>query len=629
MSDDALYAKMMAATAKANAAVAARLPLSDQADFDAAAKGRIADAPSGVMNAAGRPAWDLGQYAFLESDAPATVNPSLWRMGQLNTIGGLFEVADGVWQARACDYANMTVIRGETGWILIDPLMTVETSAAALAMVNEMLGARPVSAILVTHTHPDHFGGIRGVADADNPPPIYAPEGFTEFAASEGILGGNLMARRATYQFGLTLPQGPEGTIDGGIGKSPAKGRRTFLPPSETISRTGEERVIDGVRFVFQMASGTEAPAEFTFLLPDHRVLCMAEVCTQTQHNLVPPRGAEVRDARLWAKVIDEAITLFGDRADTLINCHNWPVFGAEAMRRFLAEQRDAYKYLHDQTLRLANLGYTPNEIAAMIEEPDWWRETFHARGYYGSLTFNARAVYQRYFGTYDGNPVNLNPLPPAVLGRHMVDAVGGAEAVMATARGAMGRDELQWAATLLSHLVFAGEGGPETHTKARALLAETFRHLGYREESGIMRNVYLMGAKDLVEGVQPLPMAGGRNEDLAASLTLEDWLDAYALRLNPERARGVEMAVALTVDDVTATVRVARQVENTAPGAGHDAEAHLTISLITLEAVTSGAMSLEEALESDAKVAGDQDALVRWLSLHDRFEMWFELAAP
>lgn len=629
---DSLSSTLSQATKSFNTNISEMLPLDQKKDIEAATRGRIANLPNDPVLAAGnRKAWDIKEFDFLQARPADTVNPSLWRMAQLNTVSGLFEVTDGVWQARAFDYANMTVIRGNTGWIIVDPLMSVETSAAAMKVVNQTLGERPISAVILTHTHPDHFAGISGVIDATTPPPIYAPAKFMDYAASEGVIGGNHTSRRAIYQFGIVLSPGEKGLVDGGIGKTVSKGQRTFVAPSKFVDEDDTDRSIDGVRFKFMMASGTEAPAEFTFLLPDHKVLCMAEVCTQTMHNLMPPRGAQVRDALLWARCIDKALTLFSDQADILINCHNWPVFGRNELKLFLEEQRDIYKYTHDQTLRMANIGLTPLEIADEIQEPDWLSEKFHSRGYYGTLKFNSRAVYQRYFGFFDGNPVNLDPLPPEKMAKRFVDAVGGHSAAVDIATQAIENDDLQWAATILSYLVFSDK----ENQGYRGLLALVFRHIGFREESGIMRNFYLTGALELEDGVKPVPMAGGRNADLAATLSVTDWFDAFALRLNPEKASGLTLQIDFLVDGKKVSLSVERQTEfarifddmqepnDKIP----DATVEVTIPL--LERLSAGEISVNQMEKEGAIITGNKNLLSNWIDLHDKFDMWFNVVTP
>ena len=606
-----------AQTKAANATVANRLPL-DRSDAERdASRGWLASLKGPVLRADGGVAWDPAWFDFLQGECPDTANPSLWRHAQLNAKHGLFEVTEGVWQARGCDYANMTIIRGDTGWILVDPLMTRESSAAALNLVNETLGTRPVSAVLVTHTHPDHFAGLRGVT-SDNPP-IYAPEHFMDYAAAEGVMGGNHTSRRAVDQFGIALPISPIGMIDGGIGKTVARGSRGFVEPTEYISKTGEKRVIDGVNFEFLRASGTEAPAEFTFLLPDHKVLCMAEVCTQTMHNVLTPRGAEVRDSLLWARVIDEALCLYESRTDILINSHNWPIWGHDDVAQFMLEQRDLYKYTHDQTLRLANHGLGPDEIAAAIEEPNFLSNALHARGYYGTLAFNARATYQKYYGFFDGRPISLNPLPPVELGNHFVDALGGVEKVLDLATKAVSKDQLQWAATLLNHAVFAGEG------RAKAPLADVYRNMAYREESAIMRNIFLAGAQELEQGSPRLQGAGGRNSDLAATLSLKDWFDAMAVRLNSDKALGVELSLRFSVDGRAVTVGVARQTEFARiDDTTSDVDCVVSIKHADLETLANGTLN-----QDDLDITGNRQTLSQWLDLHDTFDLWFNVATP
>ena len=624
------------ATQAHNKAVSETLPLEDQQAFEDAKRGWLASFPEGgIKRSDGGTVWDIGWFDFQNEACPDSVNPSLWRHAQLNNIHGLFEVCEGVWQARACDYANMTIIRGETGWIIVDPLVANETAAAALALVNNTLGEQPVSAVLVTHCHPDHFAGIRGVV-GENPeqfPPIYVPENFTEAAASEGIMAGYAMFRRSMYQFGVGLPPSPTGKVDGGIGKMPAQGTRSFAAPSDFIGKTGETRTIDGVKFEFQMASGTEAPAEFTFFLPEHKFLCMAEVCTQTMHNLLPPRGAQARDALLWANVIDEALVLFGDKVDVLANSHNWPVWENVAIQEYLSEQRDIYKYTHDQTLRLVNLGHTPNEIAALLEEPEWLSKCFHARGYYGSLSFNARAIYQRYLGFYDGRPVNLNPLPPTELATHYVEALGGVDRIIELAKTAIENDDLQWASTLLNHIIFASKDSDDLMNEAKSLLASVYRNQGFRCESSIMRNVYLKGALELEQGVQPLASFGaGRNKDLAVALGLDDWFNIIAVRLNPERALGVNLAIRFHVGERLARVEVNRQTENVRIGEAAkvgDVDATVYLSLEQLEKLSNNALDFNSAEAKGINIEGNHNIVQQWIELHDDFDLWFNIVTP
>ena len=407
------------------------------------------------------------------------------------------------------------------------------------------------------------------------------------------------------------MPWGPQGLGDGGIGETPGRGTRGFAPPSEIITPTGETREIDGVTFEFLMASGTEAPAEFAFYLPEQRVLCMAEVTCQTLHNLLPPRGAEVRDARLWARCIDEAVTLFADRTDVLINCHNWPVWGRDAARQMLEEQRDLYKYIHDQTLRMANLGLGPDAIAAQITPPDWTESKAHGRGFYGDLAFNARATYQRYFGFYDGNPVHLGTLAPDERAARTVKAMGGPHAVLAQAQEAIAKDALQWASELLHHLIRT----PDSPAEAQALLADVHANLGYRQQSGIFRNAHLRAAQELRNGIQPLQAAGGRNAQLAEHLSLTDWFDAMALRLNPERAK--DMDLTFEVEGTPVHVSIRRQTEFARIDArGGDV---IPVTRAQLEGLATGQLD-PHTFPHGAKLAA-------YLSQHDSFAMWFPLA--
>ena len=620
-------------TVAANAKVAQSLPLADQSDFEKARKGLIASIDGPIETDDGRTVMDPGAFAFLDGPAADTVNPSLWRQGQLNAIHGLFEVTDGIYQVRGYDISLMTVIRGETGWIIVDCLISIETARAALKLAMDHLGERPISAVLITHTHADHFGGSRGVLTddmiADGDIPIIVPEGFTRYSVSEAVLAGNQMARRAMYQFGLLVPPGPAGFVDSGIGKSNAKGNRSFVLPTKEISKTGERLTVDGVEFVFQMASGTEAPSEFIFYLPQHKALCMAEVTCRTMHNILTLRGAEVRDPLQWSACIDKSLNMFGDEVEIYFACHNWPEWGNENIREYLEEQRDIYRYIHDQTLRLANTGYTPREIAEEVEEPEFMKQSFSVRGYYGTLNHNLKATYQKYYGYFDGNPAHLEPHTPVEEGKRYVQAMGGSDAVLDLAWSAFEAGDYRWAATILNHLVFA-EPSNET---ARAMLASTYEQLGFQAESVIWRNIYLCGAHELREGVKPRQRVGGVNEDIARAMPIGDFFNLLAVKLDPQKAKSVDCAInfELTDSDENVVVTVGNQVENHKLNARDD-DADLTVSLTrtTLNDIAYGRSSIDDALESGSvNVTGSVDTFKAYLEMHDTFDLWFNVVEP
>jgi len=526
------------------------LPFADRQDFDFAGRGFVATRADPKIPGPGGVAWDLSAYDFLKGPAPSSVNPSLWRQAQLLSRHGLFQVTDRIWQVRGFDIANITFIKGDTGWIVIDTLTTRETAKAALDLVTQTLGARPIRAIIYTHSHSDHFGGARGLVDQaevdSGAIKVIAPAGFLAEAVSENVLAGNAMLRRATYQFGFFLPPGPQGQVSSGIGQAIAKGTTTLLPPTVTIDHTGQEMTIDGVRLQFQLTPGTEAPAEMNINLPDLHVLDMAENANVSMHNVLTPRGALVRDAKAWSDDLTQSIRLFGDGTQVMMTSHGWPRFGHDVVIAFLTDHRDAYKYLHDQTVRMMNQGLTGPEIANRIALPDALAREWFNRGYYGTMSFNARAVYQRYMGFYDANPASLAPLDPADQATRSVAAMGGPKKVLALARAALARsphlsEDDRWAATLLNSLVLSAPDNRE----ARAMLAATYDQLGYQAESAIWRNIYLTGAMELRSGIK----AGQSTAsiDLIRNLPTPMLFDLIGVRLNPEKAAGATLRLALT----------------------------------------------------------------------------------
>ena len=611
-------------------------------DFELASRGLIAPgSPRQVIGRYGQPVWDLDAYEFLDdADAarnpPNTVSPSLWRQGRLNNIAGLFEVTPGIFQIRGMDISNVTFIAGDTGWIVVDPLTSEETARAALAMVNEHRGERSVHAVIYTHSHTDHFGGVYGIVTDDDvrggTVAVIAPEGFLDAAISENVLAGTVMIRRAMYMYGVLLPKDPTGHVDTGLGKGmPGLPSVGLCPPTLSITTTGEEVVIDGVRLVFQITPGTEAPAEMNIYLPDHRALCVAENCTATQHNVYTLRGAQVRDALLWSKYIDEAIDLYGAEIDTLFASHHWPRWGNEAINEYLASQRDAYRFVHDQTLRLANHGLTMNEIAETLELPASLGEEFFNRGYYGTVSHNAKAVYQRYLGWFDGNPAHLHPHPPVAAATRYVEFMGGAASVLEQAQRSYDLGDYRWVVEVVNHVVFAD---PD-NVAARYLQADALEQLGYQSESGPWRDFYLTGAMELRSNGTVLKGLPGNalGSGIVRSMTPELLLDLLGVRLNGPRAGHFAIEVNLEVLDrateswtfgvanATLHSRRARRVPHP--------DVELRVSMGHFAAFASGSKSLAELVGEEFQVEGDRDRLEEFISYLDQFQFGFEIIMP
>jgi alkyl sulfatase BDS1-like metallo-beta-lactamase superfamily hydrolase len=530
-------------------------PFDDKRDFDDAGRGFVAALTPGVVrNAAGEVVWDSDSYAFLAGDAPDTADPSLWRQSALNARQGLFEVTEGICQVRGLDLSNLTFVEGDHGVIVIDPLISVETARAALGLYRAHRGERPVTGVIYTHSHVDHFGGVKGVTsqqEVDAGLPVIAPEGFLEPAIAENVYAGTAMARRAGYMYGAALPRGPRGGIGAGLGQTTSTGTVSLIAPTVDITRTGQELTVDGVRMIFQLAPGTEAPAEMHFLFPGRGALCVAENATHTLHNVLTLRGALVRDPHVWARYLNEAITMFGDRTDVVFASHHWPTWGRERVIEFLGLQRDLYAYLHDQTLRLINQGYTGSEIAEQIELPPALRRAWHAHGYYGSVSHNVKAVYQRYMGWYDGNPARLWQHPPQEAARRYVEFMGGADAVVDKARASAEDGDLRWAAQVLDHVVFAEPG----HQAGRALLADVLERLGFGSENGTWRSEYLSGAAELRGGNFGSP-AVAASADVLGQLSPEMFFDAVAVQVNGPEAWNLDLAARWEFPDHGATYR-------------------------------------------------------------------------
>ncbi|MFC7247801.1 alkyl/aryl-sulfatase [Catellatospora aurea] len=604
-------------------------PYEDRRDFDDAARGRVAVAGAAVVeDDQGRVVWDADSYRFLTGDAADSVHPSLWRQSSLVAMRGLFEVTEGIYQARGMDLSNVTFVEGQTGVIVIDPLISLETAKAALELYRSARGDRPVTGVIYTHSHVDHFGGVRGVVSQEDVDsgrvPVIAPEGFTEHAVSENVYAGTAMGRRAGYMYGAALPRDPRGGVGAGLGQTTSTGTVTLIPPTLLIAKTGEEHTVDGVRMVFQMAPGTEAPAEMHFLFPDRRALCMAENATHTLHNLLTLRGAQVRDPHGWARYLTEAIEMFGGKVDVVFASHHWPTWGADNVVEFLRLQRDLYAYQHDQTLRLLNKGFTGIEIAEMFELPPALQQAWHTHGYYGSISHNVKAIYQRYMGWYDGNPARLWQLPPADAATRYVQAMGGADAVVDKARQAADAGEPRWAAQLLDHVVFAEPG----HQQGRALLADVLEQLGFGCENGTWRNNYLSGAYELRKGNFGTPTVTA-SPDMLAQLSPDMFFDALAVQVDGPKAWDLDLALRWQFPDHQRSFRTTLRngVLSYVEGGAGDVAVTLTVPRAALAHLATG--DLDAARSAGLTVDGDASVLDRLQGVLDPGDPNFNIIEP
>ncbi|MUL17001.1 alkyl/aryl-sulfatase [Aliivibrio fischeri] len=608
------------------------LDFDNKADFENASRGFIATWPEKtIKDAQGNVVWDFSKFDFINQDnGVETINPSLLRQAKLNNINGLFKVKDGVYQVRGFDLSVMSFIRGDDGWIVIDPLISPETAAAGLKLLKEKVEDVPVTGVIFTHSHVDHFGGILGVttqeAIDDGDVTIAAPEGFFSHSIAENLMAGTTMSRRSSYMYGNLLDANNKGMVDGGLGKTTSSGSPGIVKPTEIANYTGQEMTIDGVDLEVMMAQESEAPSEFMFYFPQYKTMMAAEVMTHTIHNISTLRGAKTRDASSWASYVDQALHTYGDKADTMIASHHWPTWGQENIKGQLAKTRDMYKFVHDQTLRLANKGYTPNEISATIKLPDSLGKEWYNRGYYGTVSHNARATYDYYFGAWwDGNPANLNPLTPTEEGIKYVEAMGGEKKVVELAEAAIKKGEYRWAVTLLNNVTFANPKNMD----ARYLEADAMEQLGYQSESGPWRNYYLGGAKELRNGIKPV--ATPNTAAIAVNMPFNQFMKYLGVTVKPEVAKGMNMKVNINVEgDGKYSMDLSNSVlKSYTDTQFENADLNITLSRQAFENMMTKKTALKDEMKIGQFKVSDQAKFQKFMSVFDTFNLWFGVVTP
>ncbi|KLV03404.1 alkyl sulfatase [Photobacterium aquae] len=608
------------------------LNFENKSDFADASKGFIATWPEKtIKDAQGNVVWDFSKYDFIDHNEDIqTINPSLLRQAKLNNIDGLFKVKDGIYQVRGFDLSVMSFIRGDKGWIVIDPLISPETSAAGLQILRKHVEDLPVTGVIFTHSHVDHFGGILGVTsqediDAGNVD-ILAPEGFFSHSIAENLMAGTAMSRRASYMYGNLLEASSKGQVDGGLGKTTSSGAPGIVRATHIADHTGQKMSVDGVELEVMMAQESEAPSEFMFYFPQYKTLMAAEVMTHTVHNISTLRGAKTRDASSWATYVDQALHTYGSKADTMIASHHWPTFGKEKIQSQLEKTRDMYKFVHDQTLRLANKGYTPNEISASIKLPDSLGKEWYNRGYYGTISHNARATYDYYFGAWwDGNPANLNPLTPSEQGAKYVEAIGGEDKVIALAKTAIENGEYRWAVTLLNNVTFANPNNSD----ARYLEADAMEQLGYQAESGPWRNYYLGGAKELRDGIKPVPTPN--TAAIAVNMPFAQFMKYLGVTINPEVAKDMALKVNINVEgegqyamDLSHSV-----LKSYSDKQFEDADLNINLTRQAFENMITKKTTLNDEMKDGRFTVSDPAAFKQLMSVFEKFDMWFGVVTP
>lgn len=613
------------------------LPFKDETSFDNAKRGFIAPLPNNgvIKNTKGEVIWDLGKYAFIKEHAntPETVNPSLWRQSKLISMGGLYKVNEHIFQVRTADLSNITFIEGPEGIVVIDPLISTETAKASMELYFKHRPEKPVVAVIYTHSHVDHYGGVKGVVDEkdvqEGRVKIVAPEGFTKNAVTENVMAGNVMSRRASYMYGNLLPQSVTGQVGAGLGLTTSTGTVSLIPPTDIISKNQQTLTLAGLEFVFHMAPDSEAPSEMFFYIPEYKALCTAEDATHTLHNTYSLRGAKIRDPLAWSKYLNEAIYLWGDEVDVLFAPHHWPVWDQKNIVKHLKLQRDMYRFINDQTLHFANQGFTMTEIAEKVKLPESVSHYWSNRGYYGSMNHNTKATYVKYLGWFSGNPATLHPLPPVESSKKYVEYMGGAEHIMAQAKKDYEKGNYRWVAEVMNHVVFAN---PDNQ-KARNLEADALEQMGYQAESGPWRNFYLSGAKELRQGLKKYPTATTASPDTIRAMDTELFFDFLGVKLDGEKASNMQLTLNFSFPDINEkfVVELVNGTLHHIKGyQSENADATITMDRTVLNNIILQNLTLHKAIE-DKKVTieGHQQALTQLLGLMDSFNFWFNIVTP